>query len=282
MSLSAPISASAPSLDSKPLSVLIVDDEPIARARIELLVARDPQIRIVGACASVAQCERLDASIVPDLVFLDVRMPQRDGFDLLESFNARGIHPFVIFVTAYSRYAVNAYDAGAIDYLLKPFDDVRFAKALARAKAALNLDRITGDIRVGGASAAVLEPRPSPDRLLVSEDRQTLLIPTRNIELIQVTGKHVKIFIRQHCYLTRQSLRSVEGRLDKKYFVRVHRSTIINVEQIVALNPLLHGDCEIVLKRGTRVTVSRRFRRRLQPFLERSCGLSESGSRHSF
>jgi two-component system, LytTR family, response regulator len=282
MSLSAPISASARSLDSKPLSVLIVDDEPIARARIELLVARDPQIRIVGACASVAQCERLDASIVPDLVFLDVRMPQRDGFDLLESFNARGIHPFVIFVTAYSRYAVNAYDAGAIDYLLKPFDDVRFAKALARAKAALNLDRITGDIRVGGASAAVLEPRPAPDRLLVSEDRQTLLIPTRNIELIQVTGKHVRIFIRQHCYLTRQSLRSVEGRLDKKYFVRVHRSTIINVEQIVALNPLLHGDCEIVLKRGTRVTVSRRFRRRLQPFLERSCGLSESGNRHSF
>ena len=87
-----------------------------------------------------------------------------------------------------------------------------------------------------------------------------------------MTGKHVKIFVRQHCYLTRQSLRNVEARLDKKYFVRVHRSTIINVEQIVALHPLLHGDCELVLKRGTRVTLSRRFRRRLQPFLERSCG----------
>jgi two-component system LytT family response regulator len=252
------------------LSVLIVDDEPIARARIELLLARDPQIRIVAACASVAQCERLDARIVPDLVFLDVRMPQRDGFDLLEYFGARGIHPFVIFVTAYSGYAVNAYDAGAIDYLLKPFDDVRFAKALARAKAALSLDRIAGDISASDVPGSGVETRPGPDRLLVSEDGRILLIPTRNIELVQVTGKHVKIFVRQHCYFTRQSLRSVEARLDKNYFVRVHRSTIINVEQIVALHPLLHGDCEIVLKRGTRVTLSRRFRRRLQPFLARS------------
>jgi two-component system, LytTR family, response regulator len=262
---------------SEPLSVLIVDDEPIARARIQLLLARDPQIRIVGMCASVAQCERLDASIVPDLVFLDVRMPQRDGFDLLEYFDERGIHPFVIFVTAYSRYAIDAYDAGAIDYLLKPFDDARFAKALARAKAALKPERMNGEI--GEIPSAAMEPGSGPDRLLVSEDRRTLVIPTRSIELVQVAGKHVKIFVRDHCYLTRQSLRNVEERLDKKCFVRVHRSTIINVEQIVALHPLLHGDCEVVLKRGTRVTVSRRFRRRLQPFLERSCGFGVMGDR---
>ena len=262
--------------------MLIVDDEPIARARIELLLARDPQIRIVGTCASVAQCERLDASIVPDLVFLDVRMPQRDGFDLLESFSSRGFRPFVIFVTAYSMYAVNAYDAGAIDYLLKPFDDVRFAKALARAKAAIDSYRITGDSSVSGIPRTELEPSPARDRLVVNEDRRTLLIPTRDIELIQVAGKHVKIFVRQHCYLTRQSLNSVEARLDKQYFVRVHRSTIINVEQIVALHPLMHGDCEVELKRGTRVTLSRRFRKRLQPFLERSCGLTESRDRHWF
>ncbi len=269
MSSSAPITESAPALDSGLLSVLIVDDEPLARARIESLLALDPQVRVVGACASVAQCERLEASIVPDLVFLDVRMPQRDGFDLLESFRERGIQPFVIFVTAYSRYAIDAYDAGAIDYLLKPFDDARFAKALARAKAALGPGRVNGDIRETLSTG--MDPRLGPDRLLVSEGRRTLLIPTRNIELIQVAGKHVKIFVRDHCYLTRQSLRNVEERLDKTCFVRVHRSTIINVEQIIALHPLLHGDCEVVLERGTRVTVSRRFRSRLQPFLERSC-----------
>jgi two-component system, LytTR family, response regulator len=214
-------------------------------------------VRIIGECASVAQCERLDASIVPDLVFLDVQLPERDGFALLQSFEARGIHPFVIFVTAYSTYALNAYEAGAIDYLLKPFDDERFAKAIARAKAALNGQRSAGEVGFNDANT---------DRLLVTEDNRILLIPTRDIELIQVAGKHVKIFVRDRCYLTRQSLRSVEDRLDKVRFVRVHRSTIINTEQIVELRPLLHGDCEVVLTRGTRVTVSRRFRGRLRFF----------------
>lgn len=277
-----PINANATVIESRPLTALIVDDEPIARARLQSLLARDPQIRVVGSCASVQQCEQLIASVVPDLVFLDVRMPQRDGFDLLEIFSARGIHPFVIFVTAYSEYAINAYDAGAVDYLLKPFDDLRFAKALTRAKAALQIDRLAGGNRFGDGASSSPEATLVPDRLLVSEDRRTLLIPTRNIELIQVTGKHVKIFVRQHCYLTRQSLRNVEARLDKRYFVRVHRSTIINVEQIVALHPLLHGDCELVLKRGTRVTLSRRFRGRLQAYLERASGLSQSSDRHLF
>jgi two-component system LytT family response regulator len=249
-----------------PLSVLIVDDEPLARQRIRKLLAHDPDVRIVGECASISQCERLDASLVPDLVFLDVRMPERDGFELLESFDARGIRPFIIFVTAYSDYAVNAYDAGAIDYLLKPFDDERFAKAMARAKAALNADPSTAGAKIGDLPATP-QSRPAQDRLLVSEDGRILFIPTRDIELIQAAGKYVKIFTRGHCHLARQSLRDVEARLDKKLFVRVHRSTIINVEQIVELHPHFHGDCEVVLKRGTRVTLSRRFRSRMHPFL---------------
>jgi two-component system, LytTR family, response regulator len=250
-------------VDSGTLSVLIVDDEPLARRRIRLLLSRDPQIRIVGECASVAQCERLDAGIVPDLLFLDVRMPERDGFALLESFDARGIHPFVIFVTAHSSYALNAYEAGAVDYLLKPFDDERFAKALERAKSALNGRRINRDV-ISDRGTGVAGQKAGHDRLLVTEGNRILLIPTARIELIQVVGKHVKIFVPDRCYLARQSLRSVEDRLDKHRFIRVHRSTIINVEQIVELRPLLHGDCEVLLKRGVRITVSRRFRARLQ------------------
>jgi two-component system LytT family response regulator len=246
------------------LSALIVDDEPIARRRISLLLSRDPQIRIVGECSSVAQCERLDPSIVPDLIFLDVGMPERDGFALLESFDARGIYPFVIFVTAHSKYALNAYEAGAVDYLLKPFDDERFAKALDRAKAALNGRRMGHGVGMDDRETGTRAEKPGYDRLSIAEDNRIVLVPTRDIELIQVAGKHVKIFVRDHCYLTRQSLRSVEGRLDKLRFIRVHRSTIINKEQIVELQPLLHGDCEVLLKRGTRVTVSRRFRGRLQ------------------
>lgn len=254
---------SAAGAHSDTLSVLIVDDEPIARRRVRLLLSRDPQIRIVSECASVTQCERLDASIVPDLVFLDVRMPQRDGFALLESFDARGIHPFVIFVTAFSIYALNAYEAGVVDYLLKPFDDERFAKALDRAKAALAGRRGTRDVNIDSRGSQAPEYKPLHDRLAVTEDNRIVLIPTADIELIQVAGKYVKIFVRERCHLTRQSLRHIDERLDKPRFVRVHRSTIINTEKIVEMRPLQHGDCEVLLKRGTWVGVSRRFRSRL-------------------
>ena len=260
------ISAATHTDASGTLSVLIVDDEPIARRRVRLLLSRDPQMRIIGECASVAECERLSAAIVPDLVFLDVRMPQRDGFALLESFDARGIQPFIIFVTAYSMYALNAYEAGAVDYLLKPFDDERFAKALGRAKAALRGRRMPSEAGVEGAETRSQPQKPAYDRLLVTENNRILLVPMRDIELIQVAGKHVKVFVRDHCYITRQSLNSVEDRLDKLRFVRIHRSTIINIDQIIELRPLQHGDCEVVLSRGTRVTVSRRYRRRLPIF----------------
>jgi two-component system, LytTR family, response regulator len=268
-------------MQSAPLSVLIVDDEHIARERIRKLLARDPDVSIVAECASVAHCARLETNIIPDLVFLDVRMPERDGFELLDCFDARGFRPLIIFVTAHSRYAVDAYAAGAIDYLMKPFDDARFAKAMMRSKATLSMGRSCGTSIPSDSSVWSPDAHTAMDRLLVSENRRTLFIPTRDIELIQVAGKHTKIFARDHCYLARQPLRSVEERLDKLRFVRIHRSTIVNVEHIVELRPLLHGDCEVVLRRGTCVNVSRRFRTQLQPFFMRWCGLGAAPKRHS-
>jgi two-component system LytT family response regulator len=252
-----------------PLSVIIVDDEPIARQRIRRLLAHDSEIRIVGEFSSVADCARLDSSVTPDLVLLDVRMPDKDGFALLRSFEARGLSPFVIFVTAYSEYAVGAFDVEAVDYILKPFDDERFAKAIARAKALLEQERMPAD----DAPAADAERRTSSvpprirDRLLVTENGRVLFVPTSEIEMVQAAGKHVKIFVQSRCYVIRQPLRDIEERLDGNHFVRIHRSTIINVDQIVELHPLFHGDYEIVLKRGTRVTMSRRFRSRMLPFM---------------
>lgn len=242
-----------------PLSVLIVDDEPIARQRIRRLLTREADFRLIGDFGSVAECEALDVSAAPDLLLLDVRMPERNGFELIASFEARGVHPFVIFVTAYSEYAVDAFGVEAVDYLLKPFDDDRFAKAIARARALLEKER-------AGEAEVPTAPRIR-DRLLVNDGGRVLFVPAREIELVQAAGKHVKIFVNGHCYLARQALRDVESRLDTNHFVRVHRSTIINVEQIVELHPLFHGDCEIMLKRGTRVTLSRRFRNRILPFL---------------
>ena len=126
------------------LSALIIDDEPIARQRLRRLLAREADFRLIGDFGSVNECEALVADAVPDLLLLDVRMPERSGFDVLASFEARGVHPFVIFVTAYSEYAVDAFGVEAVDYLLKPFDDDRFAKAIARARALLDKERTPG------------------------------------------------------------------------------------------------------------------------------------------
>ena len=250
------------------LSALIVDDEPIAWQRIRRLLAREPDFHVIGDFGSVAECEALDAGAVPDLLLLDVRMPERNGFELLASFEARGVYPFVIFVTAYSEYAVDAFGVEAVDYLLKPFDDERFAKAIARARTLLAKERAADEAPASSHGGA--ERRPAPrlrDRLLVNDGGRVLFVPVRDIELVQAAGKHVKIFVSGHCYLARQALRDVEARLDGGQFVRVHRSTIVNVEQIVELHPLFHGDYQIGLKRGTRVTLSRRFRNRILPFL---------------
>jgi two-component system LytT family response regulator len=250
-----------------PLSALIVDDEPIARQRIRRLLAREPDFHLLGDFGSVAECEALETGAAPDLLLLDVCMPERNGFDLLASFEARGVYPFVIFVTAHSEYAVDAFGVEAVDYLLKPFDDERFAKAIARARALLATER-TAEVPSSPYGGAERPPAPRlRDRLLVNDGGRVLFVPVRDIELVQAAGKHVKIFVNGHCYLARQALRDVEARLDGSQFVRVHRSTIINVEQIVELHPLFHGDYQIGLKRGTRVTLSRRFRSRILPFL---------------
>jgi two-component system, LytTR family, response regulator len=254
-------------MTSGALSILIVDDEPIARERIRKLLAQDADVRVVWECASVAEFERLDASIVPNLVFLDVGMPGRDGFDLLKCFDERGHHPTIIFVTAHAKYALKAYAVGAVDYLLKPFEDERFARTIERAKAIIGVGRRAEAVKNDGPRVETPQSRPVLDRLFVSDDRRMLLIPTEDIDLIQAAGKKVKIFVRDDCYLSRQSLRNLEVRLDSNRFIRVHRSTIINVNQIVELHPLLHGDCEVVLKRGIRVILSRRFRSRLVPVL---------------
>ena len=246
-------------MSGSPLSAMIVDDEPIARQRIRRLLAREADFHVIGDFGSVAECESMVARAAPDLLLLDVRMPERNGFELLASFEARGVHPFVIFVTAFAEYAVEAFGVDAVDYLLKPFDDDRFAKAIARARSLL--------VKTPGVSPERPPATRLRDRLLVNDGGRVLFVPAREIEMVQAAGKHVKIFVNGHCYLARQALRDVEARLDNSNFVRVHRSTIVNVEQITELRPLFHGDYEIVLKRGTRVTLSRRFRSRILPFL---------------
>jgi two-component system LytT family response regulator len=242
------------------IPTLVVDDEPLALKRMVRLLAADPEIRLLGGCASAAEAiECAAGGAAPQLLLLDIRMPRLDGFGLISRLAARGVHPCVIFVTAYADRSMDAYGVGAIDYLVKPFDDERLARAVARAKALL----------ASGATAATAPAPAVPDRtrLMLSERGRIVVLVTRDIEFIQAAAKHVRIFAGGRCFTLRYALAELEARLDPASFVRVHRSTLVNVDHIAEMHPMFHGDSELIMRRGTRLTLSRRYRERLAPFL---------------
>ena len=245
------------------ISTFLVDDEPLARKRVMQLLRADSEINVVGTFNSAAEAATHARKLAPQLLLLDIRMPELDGFELVESLAGQDIHPYFIFVTAYADRSMEAFALGAVDYLLKPFDDERFARAVARAKSLIASGR-----QAGSASAA---QRPSlagaRTRLLLAERGKVVVLAMRDIEFVQAAAKYVKIFAAGRCYSFRQSLGQLEDRLDPACFVRVHRSTLVNVEHIAEMHPLFHGDYELILRRGTRLTLSRRYRERLAPFL---------------
>ncbi len=245
---------------SEPITTLVVDDEPLALKRMLRLLATDPQIRILGGCASAAEAMSCATDGAPQLLLLDIRMPRLDGFGLITQLAQQGVHPCVIFVTAYADRSMDAFGVGAIDYLVKPFDDERFARAIGRAKALLASGRTA-------AAAPAVAAASDRTRLLLSERGRVVVLVTRDIEFIQAAAKHVRLFAGGRCFSLRYTLAQLETRLDPGSFVRVHRSTLVNVDHIAEMHPMFHGDCELVMRRGTRLTLSRRYRERLAPFL---------------
>jgi len=250
---------------SASIPTLVVDDEPLALKRMLRLLAADPQIRLMGGCASAAEALEHAADGAPELLLLDIRMPRLDGFGLITQLAQRGVHPCVIFVTAYADRSMDAFGVGAVDYLVKPFDDERFARAIGRAKALLAAGRTAAAAPAAPAAAAL----PDRTRLMLSERGRVVVLVTRDIEFIQAAAKHVRIFAGGRCFTLRYALTELEARLDPASFVRVHRSTLVNVDHIAEMHPMFHGDCELVMRRGTRLTLSRRYRERLAPLLLR-------------
>jgi two-component system, LytTR family, response regulator len=243
------------------LRALIVDDEPYARERVRRLLAEDGEVEVVGECADGVEAVRAIRTVRPDLLFLDVQMPGCDGFGVLDALGADA--PVVIFLTAYDRYAVRAFDACAIDYLLKPFDEERFAKALGRAKAALAAREPERESR----AAEPFDPSGSRlERFVVRSGGRILFLKVGQVDWIEASGNYVRLHAAGVSYLVRESLANLEARLDPALFVRIHRSTLVNFERVRALEPLFHGSYEVVLEDGTRLTLSRRFRPNLRRF----------------
>jgi two-component system, LytTR family, response regulator len=244
--------------------VLIVDDEPLARERIRTLLLEEPDVEIVGEAADgIAGAEAVLAHS-PDIVFLDVQMPGADGFDMIEAVGS-GKMPFVVFVTAYDRYALKAFDVHALDYLLKPFDRERFRQALARARQQVH--RTSGGEIERRLAAIVEDLRPAKartDRFVVKSGGRIFFVRTAEIDWIEAAGNYVKLHVGTDSHLIRETMNAVEQKLSPDVFVRIHRCHIVNIEQVRELQPWFNGEYVVFLKNGTRLTLSRGYRERLQ------------------
>lgn len=234
---------------SAPIQVLVVDDEALARSNLTVLLRRDPDIGAITEAASGLEAVEVIRRSNPDLVFLDVQMPECDGFEVLELLGIE-LPPVIVFVTAHDEYALRAFEAGALDYLLKPFDDARFYRALNRAK-----DRL--------AHRLPLQSRPAR-RLVIKNPGQVLFVNVADIDWIEAAGYYACLHVGGNTHVMRRTLSDLERDLGEEQFIRIHRSIIVNVERVGGLELRDTGDYEVVLKSKARLRLSRRFRKRLQ------------------
>ena len=232
-----------------PIRALVVDDESLARSNVNVLLRRDPDIVSITECGSGLEAIEAIRKSKHDLVFLDVQMPECGGFDVLEMLGSK-LPPAVIFVTAYEEYALRAFEAGALDYLLKPFDDARFGRALDRAK-----DKI---------AHYSLRPPPRMERLAVKERGQVLFLNVAEIDWIEAAGYYACLHVGSDTHIVRRTLLELERDLGNEKFIRTHRSVIVNLDRIRGLELQDGGEYEVVLKTQARLRLSRRFRRGLQ------------------
>lgn len=254
---------------SPPIRVLIVDDEPVARGGLRGLLASDPEIEIVGECGDGRGAVEAILARRPDLVLLDIQMPEMDGFEVIRAVGPERMPP-VVFVTAYDEFALRAFEVHALDYLLKPFDDDRFREAMSRAKDSVRRGDADGLARqlVALLGPGSLEPSGAErgwlTRLVVRKPGASLFVPVEQVDWIESADYCVKIHAAGRTHVIREALQRLEQRLDPSRFFRAHRSALVNLDRIREVQPAFHGDCVLVLQDGTRVKLSRSRRSELE------------------
>jgi len=246
------------------IRTLIVDDEPLSRERLKSLLAEEAEVEIVGECGDGCQAVLAIEELRPDLVFLDVQVPNLDGFHILESVGADRI-PAVVFVTAYDQYALRAFDVHAVDYVLKPFGRERLQRAFEHARAQITRAKSSD---LPGQIVALLEEMRPPQyrylkRLMVKENGRLFFLRTQEIDWVEASGNYVRLHVGVESHLLRETMNGLEGRLDPERFLRIHRSTIVNIERIKELQPWFHGDYVVILRDDRQLTMSATYRERL-------------------
>jgi two-component system LytT family response regulator len=249
--------------------VVVADDEPLARRRLVRLLEAEPDAELLSACANGTEAVEAIRASAPDLVFLDVQMPALDGFGVLEALREQP-PPVVVFVTAHDNYALQAFEASALDYLLKPFDAERFHRAYVRAKERLRTTAGPDADRLTELLESLAKPKTTLDRIAIRSDGKVYFVRAVDIDWVETASNYVRLHTGKTAHLLRESLSNLEGRLDPAIFLRIHRTTIVNVERIRELQPWFSGEYIAILTDGTRLKVSRGYRDRVTRWLGQS------------
>jgi two-component system LytT family response regulator len=238
------------------IRTMVVDDEPLARSNLTVLLRLDPEIAIVGECGSGVEAVAEIRRARPELLFLDIQMPECDGFDVL-ALLGKHVPPAVVFVTAYDQYALRAFEAGALDYLLKPFDTARFVRALDRAK-----QKVIGGSGVGTGGGRG-QPRKL-ERLVIKSAGEVAFVSVTEIDWIEAADYYAALHVGAKTHLLRRSIAELEQDLDPEVFCRIHRSTIVNLERVQGLKLGEDGDYRVVIRSGSELRLSRGYRKKVQ------------------
>jgi two-component system LytT family response regulator len=247
------------------IRTLIADDEPVARARVFALLQEEPDVEVVGACASAAEARAAVERTAPDLLFLDIQMAEGNGLDLARALGPAG--PAVVFITAYDEYALGAFEIHALDYLLKPFSAARFKASLDHAREHIVRQRSpSADSRREAAGRAPDHRQPAfaSERLIVRSGGRIYFVSIADIDWCEAAGNYVRLHVGAQTHFVRETMAHLETRLDPSRFVRIHRSTIVNLARIRELHSSFNGEYVVHLRDGTRLTLSRGFREALQ------------------
>jgi two-component system LytT family response regulator len=258
------------------IRVVIADDEPTARRGVRLLLERDGMVEIVGEAAGGVEAVELIRRERPDLAFLDVQMPGCDGFETLAEFTPEEL-PAIVFVTAYDEHALRAFEVNAVDYLLKPYDDARFAAALQRAKDEVRrrradhvnsrLTQLLDYLQRNGEQARA---GPAGDRILVKSSGEIFFLKADEIDWIEAEGDYMKFHVAGRTHLMRETMARLEARLDPSRFIRIHRSTIVNIDRLRKLSPTFAGDYAVILHDGTKLKLSRGYHERIGALMKQA------------
>ncbi len=253
--------------ESERVRAIIVDDEPPGRQKIREMLKNEPDVELVAECTNGPEAVDAIRAKSPNLVFLDIQMPGLDGFGMLEALGNNHV-PVVIFVSTYDQYALQAFEVHALDYLLKPFDKQRFQHSLRQAKTQIEKEK-QGNFHqrllslLEGLGAA----RKHANRLVVRSWGRVFFLKTDEIDWIEAAGNYVRLHVGTDTHLFRETMRAIQKKLDPNQFIRIHRSTFVNIEKIKELQPWFHGEYVVILRDGTQLTMSRSYRNNLPELL---------------